>query len=150
MNEAQAVPKLTVRREIAAPAKELFDAWLDPAKLSAFMRPSDTKRSAVKVDPRVGGAFEIVMHTPSGAVPHTGTYREIDRPRRLVFTWNSPYAKDIDSLVTVEFRAAGKGTEIVLTHEGLPSKEAVTGHTKGWSDILVLLGQGYEDARASA
>lgn len=150
MNEAQAVPKLTVRREIAAPAKELFDAWLDPGKLAIFMRPSDTKRSAVKVDPRVGGAFEIVMHTPSGAIPHTGTYREIDRPRRLVFTWNSPYAKDIDSLVTVEFRPAANGTEIVLTHEGLPSKDAVSGHTKGWTDILVLLGQGYEETRASA
>ena len=150
MNEANAVPKLTVRREIAAPAKELFDAWLDPAKLAIFMRPSDTKRSAVKVDARVGGAFEIVMHTPSGAIPHTGTYREIDRPRRLVFTWNSPYAKDIDSLVTVEFRPAGKATEIVLTHEGLPSKDAVSGHTKGWTDILVLLAQGYEETRVSA
>ena len=150
MNEAQAIPKLTVRREIAAPAQELFDAWLDPAKLAVFMRPSDTKRSAVKVDPRIGGAFEVVMHTPSGTVPHTGTYREIDRPRRLVFTWNSPYALHNDSLVTVEFRPAGKGTEIVLTHEGLPTKEAVSGHTKGWSDILVLLGQGYGETRASA
>ena len=150
MNEAPAAPKLTVRREIAAPAKELFDAWLDPAKLAVFMRPSDTKRSAVKIDPRVGGAFEVIMHTPSGIVPHTGTYREIDRPRRLVFTWNSPYALHNDSLVTVEFRPAGKGTEIVLTHEGLPSKEAAAGHTKGWSDILVLLGQGYEETRASA
>jgi uncharacterized protein YndB with AHSA1/START domain len=150
MNEAQAIPKLTVRREIAAPAQELFDAWLDPAKLAVFMRPSDTKRSAVKVDPRIGGAFEVVMHTPSGTVPHTGTYREIDRPRRLVFTWNSPYALHNDSLVTVEFRPAGKGTEIVLTHEGLPTKEAVSGHTKGWSDILVLLGQGYDETRASA
>ena len=150
MNEATPVPKLTVKREIAASAKDLFDAWLDPAKLAIFMRPSDTKRSAVKVDPRVGGAFEVIMHTPSGTVPHTGTYREIDRPRRLVFTWNSPYALHNDSLVTVEFRPAGKGTEIVLTHEGLPSKEAVAGHTKGWSDILVLLGQGYEETRASA
>lgn len=150
MNEANAVPKLTVRREIAAPAKELFDAWLDPAKLAVFMRPSDTKRSAVKVDARVGGAFEIIMHTPSGPVPHTGTYREIDRPRRLVFTWNSPYALQNDSLVTVEFRPSGKATEIVLTHEGLPSQKAVDGHTKGWSDILVLFGQGYDEARASA
>jgi len=150
MNEAIAVPKLTVRREIAASAKDLFDAWLDPAKLAIFMRPSDTRRSAVKVDPRVGGAFEVIMHTPSGTVPHTGTYREIDRPRRLVFSWNSPYALHNDSLVTVEFRPAGKGTEIVLTHEGLPSQEMVAAHTKGWSDILVLLGQGYEETRASA
>lgn len=150
MNAVTAAPKLTVRREIAAPAKELFDAWLDPAKLAVFMRPSDTKRTAVKVDARVGGAFEIVMHTPSGSVPHTGTYREIDRPRRLVFTWNSPYAQHIDSLVTVEFRPAGQGTEIVLTHEGLPSDEMVAAHNNGWSDILVLLGQGYDEARASA
>lgn len=150
MNEAPAVPKLTVRREIAARAKELFDAWLDPAKLAVFMRPGDTQRSAIRVDPRVGGEFEIVMHTPSGAIPHTGTYREIDRPRRLVFTWNSPYAQHIDSLVTVEFRPAGKGTEIVLTHEGLPNEAMVAAHNGGWSDILVVLGQGYEETRASA
>ena len=150
MNEATSVPTVTVRRQIAAPAKELFDAWLDPAKLAVFMRPSDTKRSAVKVDARVGGAFEIIMHTPSGAIPHTGTYREIDRPRRLVFTWNSPYALQNDSLVTVEFRPSGKATEIVLTHEGLPSQQAAAGHTKGWTDILELLGQSYGEVRASA
>jgi uncharacterized protein YndB with AHSA1/START domain len=150
MNAANAVPRLTVRREIAAPAKELFDAWLDPAKLAVFMRPSDTRRTAVKVDPRVGGAFEIIMHTPSGSVPHTGTYREIDRPRRLVFTWNSPYAQQIDSLVTVEFRPSGKATEIVLTHEGLPSEQMVAAHTRGWSDILEILGQSYGEARATA
>jgi uncharacterized protein YndB with AHSA1/START domain len=150
MNAANAVPKLTVRREIAAPAKELFDAWLDPVKLALFMRPSDTIRTTVKNEPRVGGSFEIVMHVPSGPVPHTGTYREIDRPRRLVFTWNSPYAQQIDSLVTVEFRPSGKATEIVLTHEGLPSEAMVAAHTKGWSDILVLIDQVYGEARASA
>lgn len=140
MNEVK-VPKLVVRREIAAPAQELFDAWLDPESLGVWMRPGDTERSTIKVDPRVGGSFEIVMHTPGGPVPHTGIYKEIDRPKRLAFTWNSPFALNNDSLVTVEFRAARGGTEIVLTHEGLPSAEMVAAHTKGWSDILVLIGE---------
>ena len=149
MNDIK-VPKLVVRREIAAPAQELFDAWLDPESLGVWMRPGDTTRSTIKVDPRVGGSFEIVMHTPGGAVPHSGTYKEIDRPKRLVFTWNSPYALNNDSLVTVEFRPTRGATEIVLTHEGLPSPEMVAAHTKGWSDILVLIEGIYSEARSTA
>ena len=36
---------------------------------------------------------------------HTGTYREIDRPRRLVFTWSSPVTGFRDTVVTVTFEA---------------------------------------------
>jgi uncharacterized protein YndB with AHSA1/START domain len=136
MNAVAQVPTVKVRREIAAPPALLFDAFLDPEKLSAWMRPGDTSRTDAKVDPRVGGAFEIVMHTPKGSVPHTGAYQEITRPRRLVFTWNSPYAGSHGSLVTVDFKPTGKGTEVVITHERLPSEEMVTAHTGGWTSIL--------------
>lgn len=141
---------LTVRRTIAASAEELFDAWLDPESLAVWMRPGATKDTTVEVDARVGGAFRIVMHTPGGPVPHTGSYREISRPRRLVFTWNSEHAHHIDSLVTVEFRPAGGATEIVLTHEKLPDAVAVTKHTGGWSDILVQIERVFGQARATA
>ena len=42
--------------------------------LAEWMRPcsSGTMRSTVTVDAREGGAFEIVMHVPSGPVRHTG------------------------------------------------------------------------------
>jgi uncharacterized protein YndB with AHSA1/START domain len=136
MNAVTHVPTVRVSREIAAPAALLFDAWLDPAKLAAWMRPFDTIRSEVQLDARVGGEFEIVMHTPKGAVPHTGSYREITRPRRIVFTWNSPFAGDGGSLVTVDFHARGQGTEIVISHERLPSEEMVRAHEGGWSSIL--------------
>ena len=136
MNAIAHVPTVRVSREIAAPATELFDAWLDPEKLSRWMRPFDTTRSDVRLDPRVGGEFEIVMHTPKGAVPHTGSYQEITRPRRIVFTWNSPFAGDQGSLVTVDFNARGGSTEIVITHERLPSEEMVQAHSGGWSSIL--------------
>jgi uncharacterized protein YndB with AHSA1/START domain len=144
------VPTVTVRRDIAAPAADLFDAWLDAGKLAAWMRPFDTIRSDVRLDPRVGGTFEIVMHTPTGSVPHTGTYQEISRPRRIVFTWNSPYAGDHGSLVTVDFHAKSRATEIVITHERLPSEEMVRAHAGGWSGILERIGEVYADNRASA
>ncbi len=149
MNDVQNAPKVVVRREIRATAEELFDAWLDPASLAVFMRPGGTERTTVKVDPRVGGAFEIHMHMESGTVPHKGRYLEIDRARRLVFTWNSPYAGDNDSRVTVEFRSARGKTEVVITHEGLPADQQVS-HNGGWSDILVLLEANYAEMRASA
>jgi uncharacterized protein YndB with AHSA1/START domain len=139
MNAVMNVPRVVVRREIAAPAEQLFDAWLDAESLAVWMRPGDTERSTVSVDPRVGGAFEILMHTPAKTIPHRGTYREISRPRRLVFTWNSPYAGETDSLVTVDFRPTKGATEIVITHEGLPSEDMVKAHTGGWTDILESL-----------
>ena len=139
MNAVMKVPKVVVSREIAAPAEQLFDAWLDAESLAVWMRPGDTERSTVSVDPRVGGAFEILMHTPAKTIPHRGTYREISRPRRLVFTWNSPYAGETDSLVTVDFRPTKGATEIVITHEGLPSEDMVKAHTGGWTDILESL-----------
>jgi uncharacterized protein YndB with AHSA1/START domain len=143
MNAVVQVPTVKVRREIAAPAAELFDAWLDAGKLTAWMRPFDTVRSDVRLDPRVGGEFEIVMHTPKGSVPHTGAYQEITRPRRIVFTWNSTYAGDHGSLVTVEFNARGRSTEIVITHERLPSAEMVEAHAGGWNGILDRIEEAY-------
>ena len=76
-----------------------------------------------------------MMHVASGPVRHTGIYQIIERPRRLAFTWNSIHAGENDSLVTVEFLASGDSTEIVLTHERLPS-DALAGHNGGWTDIL--------------
>jgi uncharacterized protein YndB with AHSA1/START domain len=143
------VPTVTVRREIAAPAAVLFDAWLDAASLAVWMLPGDTKRTDIRLDARVGGAFEFVMHTPKGPISHTGTYREISRPRRIVFTWNSPYAGQTDSLVTVEFKPLRGTTEIVLTHAGLPSAEMAAAHNGGWSDIVALFAGTHEKARAA-
>jgi uncharacterized protein YndB with AHSA1/START domain len=140
MTAIASIPVVTVKRRIAAPAQQIFDAWLNPVSLAEWMRPcsSGTQRSTIKVDARVGGAFEIMMHVPSGPVRHTGIYQIIDAPRCLVFTWNSPHTGSDDTLVTVEFRPDGKATEVVITHERLP-EAARKGHTGGWTEILESL-----------
>jgi uncharacterized protein YndB with AHSA1/START domain len=141
MMEQKPVSKIIVRREIAASAEELFDAWLDADGLAQWMRPLDCTHSTAKINGTVGGTFEIVMHSRSlGPVLHRGVYKVIDRPRRLVFTWNSPATHHLETLVTVEFRVVKPGmTEVVITHEALPDAEAERNHTEGWSDILKVL-----------
>ncbi len=143
MNAAARAPSLTVRREVAAAPPELFDAWLDPNRLAGWMRPGDTDRSTITTDPRVGGEFEILMETPRGEIPHTGAYQMINRPKRLAFTWNSPAAGNRNSLVTIDFKPAGRGTEVVLTHENLPSPEEADGHREGWSRVLDYMSRAY-------
>ena len=81
---------VTVRREIAAPAEDLFDAWLDAQSLGSWLRPSGIRETRAETDPRVGGAFRIVMVEDEFSILHTGTYLEIARPRRLVFTCLRP------------------------------------------------------------
>ena len=136
MTRAKAARTVTVRRTIAAPAAEVFDAWLDPAAMSIWMRPNGIERTDVKIEPRQGGGFEIVMLSAGGKLSHTGVYRLIDRPRRLVFTWSSPATLMTESVVTVDFHAKHDATEVVVTHEMLPNEEALQSHTDGWTQAL--------------
>ena len=61
-----AAAAVVVRRMIAASAEDLFDAWLDPEALAQWMRPGSIQSTVARVEPRVGGAYEIVMQAPSG------------------------------------------------------------------------------------
>jgi uncharacterized protein YndB with AHSA1/START domain len=130
---------LKLTRRIAATPERLFDAWLDPAMLRRFMSPGEGASTLrAETDPRPGGRYEIVMRNEMGEIPHWGEYREIDRPDRLSFTWNSPHAVP-DSLVTLTFRAVGDETEVTLTHDRFPSDASRDGHERGWTSILEAL-----------
>ena len=128
---------VTVEREIAAPAEELFDAWLDAESLSAWMKPGQIRETRAETDPREGGEFRILMvRDETDEILHTGTYRVIDRPHRLVFTWSSPNTDFRDSIVTVTFEPRASSTVVQVHQIGLPSKDAQAGHEEGWSDAL--------------
>src|SRR5262249_39200729 len=98
---------------------------------------------------RVGGAYRLGMQTPAKPAPSicVGEFREVDPPRRLVYTWawergdSKPEpTMEGETLVTVEFVAVGPATEVVLTHERFPSADAAAQHTHGWNACLDVLG----------
>jgi uncharacterized protein YndB with AHSA1/START domain len=137
---------VVVRRTIAAPAEMLFDAFLEPIALSEWMRPGTIRSTVARVDARVGGRYEITMQGDAGPIVHSGEYRLIDRPKKLVFTWISPHTGAGESLVTVDFLKVAKGTEVVVTHELLP-EEARPSHSRGWTSGLEHLDEACTQGR---
>ena len=136
---AATIPAVRIQRTINATPERVFDAWLDPEALTNFMRPGPTMTCDAVTDPRVGGKFLITMMGGGSVHPHTGEYLEIDRPRRLVFTWYSKSTAMASSTVTIELEpAAGGRTDLTLTHVGLPEKQ-VEGHNGGWTAISEML-----------
>ena len=138
MNAAVASAAVVVRRTISASAEDLFDAWLDPEALAIWMRPGTINSTVAKVEPRVGGSYEVTMQGQSGPIVHKGKYQQIDRPKRLVFTWASPGTELRDTLVTVDFIPVGSRTEVIVTHEQLP-ESARPSHANGWTSGLLHL-----------
>ena len=110
--------KLETSRVINASPEVLYDAWLDPSMLAKFMRPGpDMSVPEVKADARVGGRFLIVMRVGDQDLPHEGTYKVLDRPNQLAFTWESPMSPIEDSTVTVDFAPVDGGTKVTVEIE---------------------------------
>lgn len=131
---------LVVRRTIKSDRQKVFDAWVTARTLKQWFSPSDEFATVLaEADARVGGGYRIEMQSSDGKVHAvTGTYKEVERPARLVFTWRwEKDAKDIgETLVTLEFLALGDSTELILTHEGFPETRARDRHAWGHEGVL--------------
>jgi uncharacterized protein YndB with AHSA1/START domain len=129
-------PRVEISITIRAPRERVFDAWLDPQRLARFLCAGDTHVARIDVDPRVGGAFRVVMASARGEYDHHGRYVEIARPERLRFTWISAATNGGETEVTVTFETVDGGTRVTLVHVGLPNERAAEEHDSGWQSIL--------------
>ena len=131
---------LRVSRQMPASPERVFDAWLDPAMARRFLFATPTgEMQQVDIDPQVGGRFTIVERRPEGDAAHYGQYLQIDRPRRLAFTFaTEPEAPG--SRVSIDFAPAGEGCELTLVHALEPEWADYAERTRdGWNSILETL-----------
>jgi uncharacterized protein YndB with AHSA1/START domain len=132
------VVRLTHR--FAASAERVFDAWLNPASACKwlFATPSG-EMVRTEIDARVGGSFNLTERRDAGDVEHIGEYLEIERPRRLAFTFAVPKYSPLYTRVSIDIVPTEAGCQLALTQEGvLP--EWASRCEKGWSEILDGLG----------
>jgi uncharacterized protein YndB with AHSA1/START domain len=117
-------------------AERVFDAWLNPEITIKWMFATETGTMVrADVDARVGGRFNFTDRRDGEDVEHIGEYLEIDRPRRLVFTFGVPKYSNEMSRVTVEIEPLPDGSELKLTNEGIP-QEYRADTQRGWTTLL--------------
>lgn len=106
----------------AVPPARVFDAWADPAvKTRWFTGALDPAAAPMRMDFRVGGTEEAVSRTDDGSViVYEGLFRDIVPTERIVVAnWIDVDGQRISvSQFTVEFRADGNGTRLVVTEQG--------------------------------
>jgi uncharacterized protein YndB with AHSA1/START domain len=141
--------KVVVRRVLPASREQVFAAWTDAESMRDWMCPSDRHTAEAWLDPRVGGAYRIVMRDGAGTYEHTGEYLVVEPPSRLVFTWIAASTGHRPTIVTVELSPHPRGCELVLTHERLPEGTVTDRYRGGWGHIAERLAAHFVERRTA-
>jgi uncharacterized protein YndB with AHSA1/START domain len=132
--------EVRITRIIDAPREDVFRAWTEPEQIRRWWGPGEFTCPAAEVDLRPGGSYRLEMQ-PTAGDPFVvaGTYLEVEPPARLVYTWrweSGPAADGSESRVSVEFRADGERTELILTHTDFPESHGPAPYQMGWEGGL--------------
>mgnify|MGYP002622435979 CR=1 FL=1 len=114
--------------EIEADPEDVFDFLVTNEGMTAWMGQH------AALDPMIGGDFAVNI----AGYAIRGEYLEIDRPRRLVFTFAVPALSPEYDRVTVQIVRLDKGCELTLTSEMSPEIYAEWGEQtrEGWTAML--------------
>jgi uncharacterized protein YndB with AHSA1/START domain len=124
----------TVERElsIAATPETVWEFLVDPEKAVRWMGTNAT------LEPRPGGLYycEVIPgHTAKGE------FIEVDRPRRIVYTWGWEKSDQEGAIapgstrIEIELVPEGDGTMLRFRHD-LPTAAAAESHANGWDHYL--------------
>jgi uncharacterized protein YndB with AHSA1/START domain len=140
---ADEAPVLRLQREFKAAPERVFAAFTDPKLFAQWWGPEGMSCPVCEIDLKVGGRWRTCMRGQQGEHWVSGVYREISPPRRLAFTWawEENGVRGHETVVELEFHAAGRNTRLVLTHHGFESGESRDKHGHGWTSCFVCLDQ---------
>jgi uncharacterized protein YndB with AHSA1/START domain len=126
---------------INASAERIFDALINPEeRVKWWGAEGSFQTTHMESDLRPGGRWAMRGLRMNGQpFTITGEYREIARPRLLVFTWLPDWQESAaTSLVRIDLEENDGMTTVRLTHSGLTAEALRTGH-RGWPQILAWL-----------
>jgi uncharacterized protein YndB with AHSA1/START domain len=141
--------EVRITRIIDATPALVFEAWTDPRHVAQWWGPEGFTNPVCEVDARPGGAMTILMRAPDGAEhPMTGTFHEVVKPERLVFTAVAVDGKGkrlLEARTTVTFVEQGGMTKLTVHARAVGFVELAArmlqGMEAGWTQSLERLAQ---------
>jgi uncharacterized protein YndB with AHSA1/START domain len=135
---------LELTRRLAAPRARVFDFFARADLLAQWWGPRGFSIPSIDFIPRVGATYRIEMRPPdSDAFELTGTFREVDVPRRLAFTfqWEPADPDDEETLAQITFEAIDDSTTVQLRQGPFKTNERHALHRDGWTKSLDKLAE---------
>ncbi|MDQ3381704.1 MAG: SRPBCC domain-containing protein [Actinomycetota bacterium] len=133
---------LHLERVLRAQRAVVFRSCTEPERLAKWWGPLGFTAPSIETDLRVGGSYRIAMQPPDGDLFYlSGEFREVDPPRRLVYTfrWEDPDPDDRETVVSLTLRELGESTELTLDQGPFATEGRYELHHAGWSDALERL-----------
>jgi uncharacterized protein YndB with AHSA1/START domain len=129
--------ELLITRTFDAPAAVVFALWSEPEHMKRWMGPAAFTCPEAKIDFRVGGAYRAMIKSAAhGENWFGGVYREIERNRRLVFTFawdNEGPSAGVETLVTITFEERDGKTVQTFHQRPFLNVERRDSHVGGWN-----------------
>ncbi len=135
--EGEPQPVLELRCVVNAAPGRVFGALTEPSVLARWWGPTGFTTPEIQLDLRPGGRFRFGMQPPDGTLFHlAGEFLEIDRPRRLVYTfrWEEPDPDDRETVVQLSLGPVGAGTELSVVQDDFATDARLALHRSGWTD----------------
>jgi uncharacterized protein YndB with AHSA1/START domain len=124
-----------LRKFIKASPQRIWHAWTDEAQVAHWTEGDAAPQ--ISLDVREGGGWRVTLPGPDGGEPTrwSGTYIEVDQPRRLVFTVAARSGIGAE-IISVDLKQRGVVTEMVVTQTDQGRFE---GLKTGWSGFVEQL-----------
>jgi len=133
-----------------APREAVFKVITDPSLVPKWWGPKVFTTTVDKMEVRPGGIWRYVQRGPDGnTYAFSGIYREVDPPKRLVYTFNfepMPGHEHLETLILEEQDGKTKATNRVLFYtiedrDGMLKTGLETGTVETMNRLAELLGE---------
>lgn len=133
--------RLTLKRRYSTARRRVFEAWTRPPQLRRWAFPDTSAPKSVRIDLFPGGNLELVLMAGARRTRRWGTFRQVQAPRHLTFTWtcNGLGLEGRPTRVTVDIDGGDTEATLTLTQEGLPDPESRTANLEAWEQLLEAL-----------
>ncbi len=97
------IVNLDIEFKVNASVEKVFEAWTEPKIFKQWLYTSKETNKVAQNQFEINGEWEIVDEREGKTYKATGTYMDIVKPYKLMYSFKMPQFSDLEDIITVEF-----------------------------------------------